>query len=246
MANNLTTTAPESSGKPTPDPLSRAVVGRCNSAIEEIDAQLRIASDAAPRPAERAALEARRDALREALAPAPPGEIKRLIAWLFTCCVAREEDDSDLEKQIANHVFVLRGQPVWAVRQVVTKWAQEEKFRPVPSELLARAQRAADAARGELWEILRLLNAKVYAVPSPGERARVAALFAGLAAQMAARAAPAGKGAPSSAPMDWPERERAILEKAREPLRLGPDLLAATLAKVREARNELAAREMPP
>ena len=176
--------------------------------------------------------------MRDGLACGPPEEIERLVAWLFTICVARDDEDEDREKLLKAHVFVLKTEPGWAVKAAVTAWSHSEKFRPVPSDLLRRAQAVAKAARDELWEILRLLNAKVYQDPSPDERGRVKTLFAALTAGMEAAQAPGEAAAPARAPMGWPEREAAMLERAREPVRLSPECLAATLPKVREAQRE--------
>ena len=163
---------------PAPDPSSTAALSRCSGGLERIGLGFELPASRAPTPAERGALTARVDRLREALRPAGRDEAARMVAALFaTIPVGRAEAETTAE-QIKLYAASLAELPVWAVASACRGHVDSgAAFRPAAGELLKRGRTACAAARAEAARIGQVLGAKVVGEVSAEERARIAGRF---------------------------------------------------------------------
>lgn len=180
--NHLTTTADRQT---PPTAAGRALIttiDRLHSALEAVGrrpGEFSISDQRAPRAVERQALEARLAELAGRDQPATEREIGAWLTRLFRGLAHARADVDDAKGVIETYLAVLRGVPLWALREAVLRFLAgsvprpDSRFAPSSAELRSEALRLAAPFRAERAKIAAILHADVYREPTPEERERV-------------------------------------------------------------------------
>ena len=172
MANAWTHPRKAQDLAPAPDPSSTAALSRCRP-LERVGLAFELPASRAPTVAERGALTARADRLREALLPAGPDEAARMVAALFATIPVGRAEAETTAAQIRLYAATLAELPIWAIAAACRGHVDSgSEFRPAAGALLKRGRAAAMAARGEAIRIEHVLGARIVAEIGEEERAR--------------------------------------------------------------------------
>ena len=100
-------------------------------------------------------------------------------------------DDESTEVLVREYANSLTAQPLWAIEEAYNQARKSgATFRPTIPQFLAMVRKAAEPLRMELYEIDRVLKAKVYQAGTPEMRERVKQGFAELSAKLSADSGP--------------------------------------------------------
>jgi hypothetical protein len=133
----------------------------------------------APSVAERQALEVRAADLDATEHPATDREIVAWVTRLFSGLGHARADVDEARCKVETYVAVLRGVPLWALREAVLGFlrgsvpGQSREFAPPTAALQAEIARLTLPFREEQAKIRAVLAADVYREPTAEEKARV-------------------------------------------------------------------------
>lgn len=153
----------------------------------------------APSAAERAQLTARRNAVADALVPASPAEIARLVSVMLIGFPTQRATEAEAKQRLALYVSQIANRPQWAVKSACEKFLRgatpsNAAFAPSVAELASAVDAATASARAELSALNAILNAGVEAQNQPGDKAAMRASIDEVLAELRAAS--------------WPEQRR--------------------------------------
>lgn len=194
----------------------------------------------------RAALSRRVAELEGALVAGPPEQILERVAFLLNRYLAGKTDD-DLAVRAETYLEALDDLPAWIIREAIRRWFKGEcggekrdyDFPPSEARLRDVAKRVLSVAQGQVIVFRRLLAAEPDPEISEADRARQAAEFQALAADL--RTAGAERAAQARRPVQPmpPPRDRAAVAAELEQRRAKREADAA------QAELDLTSAEPP-
>lgn len=194
----------------------------------------------------RAVLTRRVAELEAALLPGPPETIIEHVGRLLSRYL-RNLEDEDLAIRAETYLDALDGLPGWTVRVAVRRWfggkcggpVKDYDFAPSEARLRQVADKLVDATQGQVICFRRLLVAEPEPEISEADRARQAAEFQALAADL--RTAGAERAAQARRPVQPmpPPRDRATVAAELEQRR------AKREAEAEQAELDLTPAEPP-